>query len=136
MIDLSKIAYRLTVMDSGGKQYNIKEFVTGLGWEENKNEISVRTSFTAKNDKTSAGRLSELIKPGCLIGIFASDGGKQDREVARGTVQEWNPQEQSSSNTLKCVAYGSHRKDGYTGRTIRAAGTHIKEWSREKSYCY
>ena len=64
MIDLSKIAYRLTVMDSGGKQYNIKEFVTGLGWEENKNEISVRTSFTAKNDKTSAGRLSELIKPG------------------------------------------------------------------------
>ena len=31
---------------------------------------------------------------------------------------------------------GSHRKDGYTGRTIRAAGTHIKEWSREKSYCY
>ena len=27
-------------------------------------------------------------------------------------------------------------KDGYTGRTIRAAGTHIKEWSREKSYCY
>lgn len=34
MIDLSKIAYRLTVMDSGGKQYNIKEFVTGLGWEE------------------------------------------------------------------------------------------------------
>lgn len=36
MIDLSKIAYRLTVMDSGGKQYNIKEFVTGLGWEENK----------------------------------------------------------------------------------------------------
>lgn len=70
MIDLSKIAYRLTVMDSGGKQYNIKEFVTGLGWEENKNEISVRTSFTAKNDKTSAGRLSELIKPGCLIGIL------------------------------------------------------------------
>lgn len=107
MIDLSKIAYRLTVMDSGGKQYNIKEFVTGLGWEENKNEISVRISFTAKNDKTSAGRLSELIKPGCLIGIFASDGGKQDREVARGTVQEWNPQEQSSSNTLKCVAYDS-----------------------------
>lgn len=70
MIDLSKIAYRLTVMSSGGKQYNIKEFVTGLGWEENKNEISVRVSFTAKNDKTSAGRLSEIIKPGCLIGIL------------------------------------------------------------------
>lgn len=105
MIDLSKIAYRLTVMSSGGKQYNIKEFVTGLGWEENKNEISVRVSFTAKNDKTSAGRLSEIIKPGCLIGIFANDGGTQDKEVARGTVQEWNPQEQSSSSTLKCVAY-------------------------------
>lgn len=27
--------------------------------------------------------------------------------MARGTVQEWNPQEQSSSNTLKCVAYDS-----------------------------
>ena len=44
--------------------------------EENKNEISVRTSFTAKNDKTSAGRLSELIKPGCLIGIFGQRSGK------------------------------------------------------------
>lgn len=32
----------------------------------------------------------------CLIGIFANDGGTQDKEVARGTVQEWNPQEQSS----------------------------------------
>ena len=37
MIDLSKIAYRLTVMDSGGKQYNIKEICHRSWLGENKN---------------------------------------------------------------------------------------------------
>ena len=35
MIDISKIKYRLVVMTESKKQYNIKEFVEDLGWEEN-----------------------------------------------------------------------------------------------------
>ena len=104
MIDLSKISYRAVVMDESGKQYNIKDYIQGLGWEENKNEISVRVSFTAKNDKTSFGKLSSLIKPGCLVGIFATDGINDD-EVARGYVTEWNPTLQNSGDNLKCTSY-------------------------------
>lgn len=48
MIDLSKIKYRVVVMDEKGAQYNIRDFIQNLGWEENENELSVRSSFTAK----------------------------------------------------------------------------------------
>lgn len=105
MIDLSKIRYRVVVMDETGRQYNIKNYIQNLGWEENENEISVRSSFTARNDQTSKGYLSSIIKPGCLVGIFASDGGSQDKEVARGYVEDWNPVNQSSGTTLKCTCY-------------------------------
>lgn len=105
MIDLSKIQYRVVVMDEKGNQYNIKNFIQNLGWEENENEISVRSSFTAKNDKTSKGYLSSIIKPGCLVGIFATDGGSLDEEVARGYVETWNPVEKNSGNSLKCTNY-------------------------------
>ena len=105
MIDLSKIKYRVVVMDEAGNQYNIKDYIQNLGWEENETEISVRSSFTARNDKTSKGYLSSIIKPGCLVGIFATDGGSLDEEVARGYVENWNPVEKNSGNNLKCTCY-------------------------------
>lgn len=104
MIDLFKIRYRVIVMDESGNQYNIKDYVQNLGWEENKSEIAVRCSFTAKNDNTSKGYLSDIIKPGCLVGIFASDG-IHDEEVARGYVETWNPAEKNSADSLKCTCY-------------------------------
>lgn len=103
-INVAKISYRVAVITEKGKQYNIKDYVQNLGWEENENEISVRCSFTIRNDKTSKGRLSKLIKPGCLIGIFATVGKKED-EVARGTVVEWNTQKTNSQENLKIVSY-------------------------------
>lgn len=105
MIDLSKIKYRVVVMDEAGNQYNIKDFIQNLGWEENENEISVRFSFTVRNDKTSKGYLSSIIKPGCLVGIFATDGDTLNEEVTRGYVETWNPIEKSSGNNLKCTCY-------------------------------
>lgn len=105
MIDLSKIRYRVVAMDEGGRQHNISDYIQNLGWEENKYEISVRSSFTARNDKTSKGYLSNIIKPGCLIGIFAYGGGSSDMEVARGYVETWNPNEKNSGNDLKCICY-------------------------------
>lgn len=105
MIDLSKIRYRTVVIDQAGNQYNIKDYIHNLGWEENKNEIAVRLSFTARNDKTSKGYLSGIIKPGCLVGIFATDGASVDEEVARGYVETWNPVERNSGNDLKCTCY-------------------------------
>lgn len=105
MIDLSKLQYRVVVMDGSGKQYNIKNYIESLGWEENENEISVRSSFKARNDKTSKGYLSSIIKPGCLIGIFATDGKSLNQEVARGYVEKWNPKEENSGRDLNCTNY-------------------------------
>ena len=48
MIDLAKIKYRLVVMDENKNQYNIKEYVENLGWEENDGELAVRLSFVDK----------------------------------------------------------------------------------------
>lgn len=103
-LNLAELKYRLVVIAENGRQYNIRDFVTALGWEENENEIATRISFTARNDKTSKGRLSALIKPGVLVGIFASIG-KEEREVARGYVTSWNPQSSNSGNSLKCMCY-------------------------------
>lgn len=104
MIDLSRISYRVMIIDEKGKQYNIKDYVENLGWEENEKEISMRLSFTARNDKTSQGYLSSIIKPGCMVGISASDGNIED-EVSRGYVESWNPSEKNSGKDLKCTCY-------------------------------
>lgn len=104
MIDLSRIKYHVIVIDEAGKQYHIGDYLQNLGWEENKNEIAPRSSFTVKNDRTAKGYLSNIIKPGCLVGIFASDG-TTEREVTRGYVETWNSEEKNSGDSLKCTCY-------------------------------
>lgn len=104
MIDISKIKYRLVVMKESKKQYNIKEFVEDLGWEENDGELATRISFTAKNEKTSAGLISSLAKPGCLVGVFATDGSI-DEEVARGYVTDWKPLLSGSKDKVDITCY-------------------------------
>ncbi len=105
MLDLTKLTYRVMVMDENNNQYNIKDYIQNLGWEENEGELAVRSSFTVRNDRTAKGKLSSLIKPGCMIGIFASDGKSVDQEVARGYVTEWNPQLKNNSDSLQCTSY-------------------------------
>lgn len=104
MVDISKIKYRLVVMTESKKQYNIKEFVEDLGWEENDGELATRISFTAKNEKTSAGLISSLAKPGCLVGVFATDGSI-DEEVARGYVTDWKPLLSGSKDKVDITCY-------------------------------
>ena len=56
MIDLAKIQYRVVVMDESKNQYNVKEYIENLGWEENDGELSVRTSFVEDNQAGVPGR--------------------------------------------------------------------------------
>ena len=104
MIDVANIKYRLVVMTEDKKQYNIKEFVENLGWEENDGELAVRISFTAKNDKTSAGLISSLAKPGCLVGIFVFHGST-DEEVARGYITDWKPTLSGNKDKFDVICY-------------------------------
>lgn len=104
MIDVSKIKYRLVIMTKNKKQYNIKDYVEDLGWEENDGELAVRISFTAKNEKTSAGKISSLAKPGCLVGIFAEHGSTNE-EVARGYITDWKPTVSGSKDKFDVTCY-------------------------------
>lgn len=90
MIDLSKVQYRFVIMDEKGNQYNIKDYIENLGWEQGEDELATRISFTTKNEKSSKEVFSDIAKLGCLVGIFASDGVTDD-EVARGNIIDWKP---------------------------------------------
>ena len=104
MLDVTKFSSRLVFITEDNKQYNITDYVENLGWEENEKELSVRITFTSKNDKTSKGKLSGLIKPGCLVGIFADYGTKKE-EVARGYVIDWKPSLSSSKDSIDIKCY-------------------------------
>ncbi|MDO4557248.1 MAG: hypothetical protein Q4B70_19215 [Lachnospiraceae bacterium] len=105
MIDLSKIDYRFVIMDESGKQYNIKDFVENLGWEQGDGELSTRISFTSKNEKSTKGLISSIAKLGCLVGIFATDGAKINEEVARGYIVDWKPTVSSDTDKLDGKCY-------------------------------
>ena len=105
MVDISKVKYSVSVIGDDGTQYNIKNYIQGLGWEESSKEISMRLTFKARNDDTSKGQLSSLVKPGSLIVVTASDGGSFNGEVARGYAEKWNPQDRSSASDLSCICY-------------------------------
>lgn len=105
MVDISKIKYSVSVIGDDGTQYNIKNYIQSLGWEENENEISMRLTFKARNDETSKGQLSSLVKLGSLIVVTASDGGSFNDEVARGYAEKWNPTDRSSASDLSCICY-------------------------------
>lgn len=104
MIEVSKIKYRVVVMDEKKNQMDVKDFLTDLGWEENDKELSSRLSFTVYNKKTEKGRLSSIIKLGVLVIVFASAGGKE-QEVARGYVVDWNPVFSGGTEKFSCKCY-------------------------------
>lgn len=104
MIYVSGLKYSVEVIGENKIHYSIREYVQNLGWEENENEISSRIKFTAVNDKTDKGYLSRIIKPGCLVVISVSYG-KTTKEVSRGYVEIWNPEEKNSMISLKCTCY-------------------------------
>lgn len=104
MIDISTIKYRVILVTSKGKQYDIQDYIENLGWEESVNEISMRITFTCRNDKTSKGYLQSLITPGCLVAVIATVG-KKKQEVARGYVTVWNPVLKNDSDVFKCTCY-------------------------------
>lgn len=105
MIDIATVMYQVVIVDSKKNEHNITAYIKNLGWQENKNEISARISFDVKNDKTSKGYLSSLIKPGCLIYLFAKHGAKKYEEIVRGYVETWENGNQNSSHDLKCMCY-------------------------------
>lgn len=105
MVDIYTLEYKTVVTDEGGGRNNISDYIENLGWEENGQEMAVRISFTARNDTVSKSRLSSLVKPGCMIQVYAKSGRDGFEEVARAKVVTWRRENLNSAYSLKCTAY-------------------------------
>ena len=57
MINPMKYKYLVAIMTADKKAYDITQFVEDVSWEEGENQLAARISFSAKNDKTSKGRI-------------------------------------------------------------------------------
>ncbi|MGI6497999.1 MAG: XkdQ/YqbQ family protein [Oscillospiraceae bacterium] len=104
-IDITKLKYKLILVTATGKQLDITKVSEDLGWEEGEAELAMRISFTTHNAKHNGERLSSIAKPGSIVAIIA-DWGTSSEEVARGTIQEWEPGlEGSLTDTFGVLAY-------------------------------
>ena len=106
MFDPSEVTYAVYAFDESGRQHNIKNFVTNLGWEQNPGELATRISFTVRDkvEDETIKKLSKVIKPGCLVTVTAKAGNTKGT-CARGYVTTWNPKDSSKRQVLKVVAY-------------------------------
>ncbi len=105
MIDPRKYKYLVIIMTADKKQYDVTEMVENVAWEEAENELAARITFTAKNDKTSKGRISALAKPGCWVGLLYSYNGGKNQEAVRGKIVEWNPSWKNNKETFRIKVY-------------------------------
>jgi hypothetical protein len=105
MIDIRKLKYKLILVTATGKQLDITRAAESLGWEEGDTELAMRIGFTLHNAKYGGSQLSSLAQPGCIVAIIA-DWGTSSEEVARGTIEEWEPGHVgSTSTTFDVLAY-------------------------------
>lgn len=105
MINPMKYKYLVAIMTADKKAYDITQFVEDVSWEEGENQLAARISFSAKNDKTSKGRISSLAKPGCYAALLYSYNGGKNAEATRGKIVEWNPSARTSGEKFKVKAY-------------------------------
>lgn len=102
MIDVSQSHYRLILLDESGKQYDLKDIIQDLGWEENENELAARITYRLANvtDLSAA----DLCRNGRMVFLLAGVGGTEE-EVCRGTLKTRQNSYSLSSLTTDCTAY-------------------------------
>lgn len=104
MIDMSRLRYRLLLVTDKGKEIDITSAATDLGWEEGESELAQRISFTLCNTEYGGGLLSGVAKPGCAV-IITADWGTGKAEVARGRINDWDPQFAGGGDAVSITAY-------------------------------
>lgn len=59
MLDIGKLKYRLILLDENGVQYDLKDVVQDLGYEENENELASRITFRLADVDGGFGAVQE-----------------------------------------------------------------------------
>lgn len=94
---VSDTNYTLVLMDEGGSTYDVSDFATDLGWEENESELSLRLSCTLGTDNA---QLRSLVKLGCMMFVLSNGV-----EVARGFIQDVESQLSNPTDQIKVSCY-------------------------------
>lgn len=105
MVDISKIKYRLILLDETGIQYNLRDIIQDLGWEENETELSARISFRLSNIDAKITNASELCKNGRKVYLMV-DTGKDEKELCSGTLKTRQNTYSLSSRETEGTVYG------------------------------
>lgn len=104
MLDLKKLNYGLQLVTEDGTRYDLLPACDSLGWEEGKGELALRISITLRNADAGGVLLEERAKPGCILLVLA-DWGEGEVEVARGSIQDWKPDDSPDRMSLSLTAY-------------------------------
>lgn len=88
MIDLSKLCYRVVAVSPDGKQMDLTDITSALGWSEGEKELSAKITLKLANSDYQGKMISDLVRPFTPIFIYANTSG-EFAEVIRGTVTKW-----------------------------------------------
>ncbi len=105
MVQPRLFKYTVVVMTADGGQEDITQFLSGLTWEEEEDQLPVRIVINAKNDSTSRGRISSIAVPGCWVGVLYSYNGGGVQEACRGKIIEWAPSARLNADAIQLKAY-------------------------------
>ncbi len=104
MIDLGEVKYYGVVITDDGKTIEVTDSLSELSWSEPQGQLSMKASFTARNNSADGSFLSDTVQPGMIFVVLASLASKTE-EVFRGKIEVWNPVSNSEDDLLKCTAY-------------------------------
>lgn len=103
-ITLGDAAYYAFIVGDDGKQIELTDYIDTLQWAELQGQLSMKATFTARNEETPEGYVSDICKPGAFLVIVAktSEGLK---EVFRGNIEVWNTTLTTDDDNVKITAY-------------------------------
>ena len=105
MIDIANVQYRLVIMDEKRKAVQHQRIMWMIwGGNREKKNCPPESPLPRGMRESTQGLLSSIAKLGCLVGIFATDG-KKDEEVARGYITTWKPSYSSDSDRFDVKCY-------------------------------
>lgn len=104
MIDVSKIEYRLIAVASDGRQYDLTNICSNLGWSEQDRELAAKITFKlAVKLEEGKENITDIINICSPIFVYFKNG-EEFQEVIRGNVVKFGLTESNREFTMEVEA--------------------------------
>ena len=104
MIDISKVEYRVVVVDKEGTQYDVTSITSALGWSEGEKELAAKITCKFACVIVNDTLITDVVKMNTPIIVYASDGEEDFQEMIRGRVTKLGLTETNQEFTLNIEA--------------------------------